>query len=366
MRSNILNNIFITFTLTALTLTGCDLKDMGKLQAFLTNPQIDQGDNTKILTLSTQLPNTNAELVTEVKDEQPAKDEATKATEIKDEKLEAKEHKKPEATQDEQKEQEKEDKTPATTENEQTTQEKEIILPIQDEIPAKTHQDQEQKQLQDNPTEEEIVKPTEDREKTTLIEEIIQKTQEGINSINEYSKNTENDDQYGMKEGVFNILVNTKNEKKLQSNENTKARQIFYLSLNWKEDTLKKFGTILNKIAQSDTNNHLAKTLVSIGANYPQLHFARTINTIYNKKDSLENLELQELKNIKSNLEEIYELRYKWIDTIDKIIAAYDTNNIQNNTQNLITHINFNYETILINEIPKIEVLAKDIAKILN
>ncbi|AHH11160.1 complement regulator-acquiring protein (plasmid) [Borrelia coriaceae] len=370
MRSNILNNIFITFALTVVMFTSCDLKKMGKPNT-LRKPQIAQGDDAKSLTLSTQLPNINITLIKKLKNEQPmeikhnkqtAKDEAIKAIEVKDE------NKTQEEAKNKKQEIKDENITPEETQDEQTALEKEDMLPTQNESSTQTQQAQEQRQSQESSKEENTVESEENREKKELIEQIIQKTQEGINSIKDYKNNTENVNQYGMQSGVFKYLTNTQNNKNLQSPENKEIREIFYSSLEWKEDKLKTIGEILNKLAIHGNNLNLTKTIVLTGINYPYSDFKWIINLIQDKKDNLKNLKLQELKDIKQNLYEVYELRNKWITTITNIIHAYDhnTNNIKNSNQELIKYTKSKYDTELKNEIPKLESLAKNIADTLK
>ncbi|UPA11218.1 complement regulator-acquiring protein (plasmid) [Borrelia parkeri] len=202
----------------------------------------------------------------------------------------------------------------------------------------------------------------EDNEKTALIAEIIKKAQTSIALINGYKNNIEDNDQYGMEWGVFRFLNNEKNKKTLNSPENIHIRKQFYLSLEWKKDTLKKFGTIIK-----DNTDNLAKTILFTGIHYAHEYFEWIINIIHDKKHNLRILTLQELKDIKNKLVKIDGLRKKWRDTIDNIIAEYEADNdMQNNNQKLIQHVNSKYGTIFNTEIPSIQVLSQDIAKILK
>ncbi|ANF34362.1 hypothetical protein A7978_04440 (plasmid) [Borrelia turicatae] len=205
----------------------------------------------------------------------------------------------------------------------------------------------------------------EDNKKAALIAEIIKKAKTNINLVNEYKNNDEDNDQYGMKLGVFKFLTNKENQKTINSPENIHIRQQFYLSLEWREDTLKKFGTILNKIEKHDTD--LVKTILLTGIYYTHEYFEWIINIIHNKKDNLKTLTLQELKDIKNKLTKIEKLRKKWSDTIDNIIAEHEADNgIKNDNQKLIQHVNSKYDTIFNTEIPNIQVLAQDIENILK
>ncbi|AHF45563.1 complement regulator-acquiring protein [Borrelia parkeri] len=322
MRNNILNNSFITFALIAFILVGCNPNGTLAKIKYHTNSKANtnQSDDTKKsmnITFSPQIPNSNAQLAAKKGDDKPSELNPNK-----------------EHAQDNLKE-------------------------AQD---LELKEDKEQKHAQKNPKEDKDVKSKEDNEKAALIAEIIQKVQTNIALINGYKNNIEDDDQYGMKWGVFRFLNNEKNKKTLNSPENIHIRKQFYSSLEWKKDTLKKFGTIIK-----NNDNNLAKTILLTGINYAHAYFEWIINTIHDKKDNLKTLKLQELKDIKNKLDKIYELRKKWRDTIDNIIAEYEADNdMQNNNQKLIQHVNSKYGTIFNTEIPSIQVLSQDIAKILK
>ncbi|UPA18950.1 complement regulator-acquiring protein (plasmid) [Borrelia puertoricensis] len=215
---------------------------------------------------------------------------------------------------------------------------------------------------QDNLKEIKDVKSKEDNKKAALIAEIIQKVQTSIALINGYKNNIEDDDQYGMKWGIFRFLKDSENGKTINSAENKHIRKQFYLSLEWKKDTLTKFATIIK-----DNTDNLAKIILVTGINYSQEYFEWIINIIHNKKDNLQTLTLQELKDIKNKLAQIENLRKKWIDTINNIITEYEANNdMQNNNQKFIQHVNSKYSSIFKTEIPNIQVLSHDIEKILK
>ncbi|BDU63325.1 hypothetical protein BOFE_08650 (plasmid) [Candidatus Borrelia fainii] len=218
------------------------------------------------------------------------------------------------------------------------------------------------KHVQNNLEEAKDVKSKEDNEKAALIAEIIKKVQTSIALINEYKNNIEDDDQYGMKLGVFNRFKNKENNELVNSAKNTIARRKFYSSLEWKKDTLKKFA-----ITIKDLTDNLAITILLTGINYVQDYFEWLIYKINNKKNNLNTLKLQELKDIKNKLVKIEELRKKWRDTINNIITEYEADNdMQNNNQKLINHIHSKYGTIFKTEIPNIKVLTQDIKEILK
>ncbi|UCP01906.1 complement regulator-acquiring protein (plasmid) [Borrelia hermsii] len=306
MRNNILNNIFVTFALTVFTLVGCNPKG-----SDLTALQDTQSDNatTQHITLSPQLAVSNVKL------------EGKKGNLIPKPEL------KPENPNDKQ-------------------------------------------NLAQNALEKaQGVKSEKDKEedKAPLIAWITNKAKTDTDLVNKYNNNIEDADQYGMKQGVFQYLRNSANQKTANSVENTQLRKQLYSSLDWSGDKIRKFGTILNTIKRNDTNN-LAKTILLTGINYAQGHFEWIISITYDKTKHLNKLTLQELKNIKSKLQEIDKLRQKWIDTTNNIITDHEANanGIQKDNQKLLKHVNSQYGWIFKDEIPKIQVLAKDIEKILK
>ncbi|AHH05431.1 complement regulator-acquiring protein (plasmid) [Borrelia miyamotoi] len=207
----------------------------------------------------------------------------------------------------------------------------------------------------------------ENKEKTALIAEITKKAQTSVELINEYNKKTEGHEQYGMEWGVFKILKLTKNSKTINSSENKNIRQKLYSSLDWKENTIQKFGQILNAIARNDTNK-LAESILEAGVTYTQVNFEETVKTINTKKDNLKKLTLEQLKDIKDNLEKIEELRKKWQDTVNKIIAEHeaDTSGIKSNEATLRNYVDSQYNTILKTELPKIKELHQKVTNNLS
>ncbi|AHH14522.1 complement regulator-acquiring protein [Borrelia hermsii] len=206
-----------------------------------------------------------------------------------------------------------------------------------------------------------------EKDKAPLMAWITNKAQTSIASIKQYKNKIEDDDQYGMKQGVFKLLKNLRNQKIVNSDENTRLRKLFYLSLEWDEDKIRKFGTIFNKIDLNNTGN-LTQDIFLAGAGHAQRDFEQIIDKIESKKDNLKTASLQELKNIKSKLEEIYELKQKWIDTTNNIISDYEANagDIQNNNQELLKYVSSKYGRVFKDEIPNIQVLAQNIEKILK
>ncbi|AMR75872.1 complement regulator-acquiring protein [Borrelia hermsii] len=304
---NILNNIFVTFALTAFTLVGCNPKgsDLTALQDTQSNDTTTQ----QHITLSPQLAASNVKL------------EGKKGNLIPKPEL------KPENPNDKQ-------------------------------------------NLAQNALEKaQGVKSEKDKEKdkAPLIAWITNKAQTDMALINKYNNNIEDTEQYGMKQGAFKFLKNTENNKIMNSVENTQLRKQLYSSLDWSEGKIRKFGTILNTIERNDPNN-LAKTILSAGVNYAQGYFEWIISITHNKIEHLNKLTLRKLKNIKVNFEKIDKLRQKWRDTIDNIIAKYEANTdgMQNDNQVLINHVNSQHGTIFKYFILNMQVIAQNIEKILK
>ncbi|AMR75873.1 complement regulator-acquiring protein [Borrelia hermsii] len=233
------------------------------------------------------------------------------------------------------------------------------------QIPANLNLNDKQKLAQNALEKTQSLKLEED--KAPLITWITNKTQTDTDLINKYNNNIEDPEQYGMKQGAFKYLRNSANQKTINSVENIQLRKRLYSSLEWNENTIKKFGTIINEI-ENNQNKDLAKNILNSGTDYAQGNFEQIIDKIENKKDNLKTLTIQELKNIKSKLEDIDTLRQKWKDTINNIIAKYETNTdgIQKDSQELLKYVNYQYGRVFKDEIPKIQALAQDIEKILK
>ncbi|AHH03952.1 Antigen P35 (plasmid) [Borrelia nietonii YOR] len=213
------------------------------------------------------------------------------------------------------------------------------------------------------------VKSEKDKEedKASLVAWITNKAQTDMALINKYNNNIEDSEQYGMKCRVFKFLKNKANQKIMNSDENQYLRKQLYSSLDWSEDKIKKFGTIINEI-ENNENKDLAKNILNAGTDYAQGNFEQIIDKIESKKDNLKTLTLQELKNIKSKLEDIDTLRQQWKDTINNIIADYEANidGIPNNHQELLKYVSSKYGRVFKDEIPKTQALTQDIEKILK
>ncbi|AHH13039.1 Antigen P35 (plasmid) [Borrelia hermsii YBT] len=303
MRNNILNNIFVAFALTAFTLVGCNPK--GSDLTALQDTQSNDATTQQHITLSPQL-------------------------DINNVKLEEK---------------------------------KGNLIPKPELKPANPNDKQ---NLAQN-TLEKTQGAKSEEDKAPLIAWITNKAQTSIASIKQYKNKTEDDSQYGMKQGAFKYLRNSVNQEIMNSAENQYLRKRLYSSLEWNENTIRKFGTIINKI-ENNQNKDLTKTILAAGIKHTQGDFEWIINKIENKKDNLKTLVLQELKNIKSKLQEIDKLRQKWIDTTNNIITDHNANanGIQKDNQELLKHVNSQYGRVFKNEIPKIKALAQDIEKILK
>ncbi|WP_024654688.1 complement regulator-acquiring protein [Borrelia hispanica] len=205
-----------------------------------------------------------------------------------------------------------------------------------------------------------------EKEKTELIALIKEKVKREIDVLEEYSNKIEDNEQYGMKWGVFKFLIEDNNKRNIQSVENTLARKQLYASLEWSEDRLRKFGTIMNEVEKCD--RVVATTILETGMNFVQAKFENAIISIYDKGQNLNNLILGKLRDIKKNLDRIDNFRTQWISFIDKIIAEYDSNtgDIQKDSQALVNRVNSEYKEIFENEISEIKKASGDIQTILK
>ncbi|ETZ17863.1 Antigen P35 [Borrelia duttonii CR2A] len=205
-----------------------------------------------------------------------------------------------------------------------------------------------------------------DKEKTELIALIKEKVKTEIEVLTKYSNKIEDNEQYGMKWGVFKFLIEDNNKRNIQAVENMPARKQLYASLEWNEDRLRKFGTIMNEVEKCD--RVVATTILETGMNFVQGKFENAIISIDDKDQDLDNLILKELKDIKKNLDLIDSFRKQWISSVDSIISEYDSNtgDIQKDSQALVNRVNTEYKEIFENKIDEIKKAVDDIQTILK
>ncbi|AHH11279.1 hypothetical protein BCO_0900072 (plasmid) [Borrelia coriaceae ATCC 43381] len=157
-------------------------------------------------------------------------------------------------------------------------------------------------------------------ENADLIFNIIETATNNYNKITKDNKKIEKSDQEGMKTAFDKIILD--NNKPLSQNTNKIYREALYLSLDWDINTLKNFKEQLIFSIEKVKTTHLHTQMVKIGINiqiYSEIALytvccnSKTKNNLYNKK-----LTTEDLKNIKTQIDEIMTLRKQWQALINK------------------------------------------------
>ncbi|UPA12595.1 complement regulator-acquiring protein [Borrelia venezuelensis] len=190
-----------------------------------------------------------------------------------------------------------------------------------------------------------------------------------IEKDKKHTQKNEPADQFGMKNGVFKIVIGNPSQKAYNNPESQSNRRQFYSSLNYNEVKIRKLGIILNQITSDDINRgQLHIDITNAGRAYSQFLFERVIDKIKDVQDKLDSLNFKDLKKIKTKFDEIAKLKLLWKNTADNIIKDYDNDadGIKTDSQKLIEYIREKYGNIFQKEIPKIGILVGDINKILK
>lgn len=251
--------------------------------------------------------------------------------------------------------------------NEQRT--KEFNYKTQKDSTQSTHKDDTSsiQQIQQN-----CKKEVNTKEKHILIDFLRKQVQNVTALIEKDKKNIQNnepEDQFGMKNGIFKIVIGNPSQKAYNDPESQSNRRQFYSSLNYDKIKIRKLGIILNQITSDDINRgQLHIDITNAGRAYSQFLFERVIDKIKDIQDKLYSLGFKDLKTIKIKFDEIEKLKLLWKNTADNIINDYDdnANGIKTDSQKLIEYIREKYGNILQKEIPKIGILVGDINKILK
>ncbi|AJA90750.1 hypothetical protein OY14_04690 (plasmid) [Borreliella chilensis] len=109
---------------------------------------------------------------------------------------------------------------------------------------------------------------------------------------------------------------------------NNLFRRFFYSSLNYDENKIKKFGTILSQVSSSDNSHYnLIGSILWTGFKI-QESFEQTVNLL-NKNEQrrlIFNFRTKTVKDIQENFEKLIQERNAWITTVENIISEYDKN----------------------------------------
>ncbi|UPA17112.1 complement regulator-acquiring protein (plasmid) [Borrelia coriaceae] len=206
-------------------------------------------------------------------------------------------------------------------------------------------------------------------EKEELIAAIKKDVNIGMGLINSDKKEVEDESQYGMKEVVFKAVTDGVTNKALDDDLNKDLRRLFYSSLLYDKERIKEFAEILNKIGTDGQNK--GTWLIDImdsGIVYLQFNFERVISKLDKNKDKLDQLSLDDLREIKSKLEEIQLQRLTWKKSVDAIIVAYKAKKegIDSDSKRLISYISERYKNLITVEIPGIQGVSDKIISLID
>ncbi|AHH11051.1 Antigen P35 [Borrelia coriaceae ATCC 43381] len=179
----------------------------------------------------------------------------------------------------------------------------------------------------------------------------------------------EDESQYGMNDEVFKEVINESNQKPLYDDSNRELRRLFYSSLFYNKEKIKDFVEILKKI-ESDIKNKGTWIIDIMNAVIGplQFNFEKVINKLEENQGNLEKLSLDDLREIKSKLEEIQLQRLTWRKSVDAIIAAYKAKkeSIDSDSEKLINHISEGYKNLITVKIPGMKGVSDKILSLID
>ncbi|WP_028328270.1 complement regulator-acquiring protein [Borrelia coriaceae] len=204
-------------------------------------------------------------------------------------------------------------------------------------------------------------------------EELISAIKKDVNNVKALvsadKAEVEDIDQYGMKEKVFKAVLNKSNQKTLDDNSNKELRRLFYSSLLYNKERIKEFAGILKKI-ESDVKNRGTWIIDIMNAVIEPLQFSfeRVINKLEENKDKLDKLSLDDLREVKSKLEEIQLQRLTWRKSVDAIITDYKgkKDGIDSDSEKLISHISEGYKNLITVKIPRMKEVSDKIISLID
>ncbi|MBW6187537.1 complement regulator-acquiring protein, partial [Pseudomonas aeruginosa] len=155
--------------------------------------------------------------------------------------------------------------------------------------------------------------------------------------------------QYDMKDEVFKLLSNTVNNKTLDNDENKELRRLFYSSLLYNKERIKDFAEILKKIGSYNTNKGTWLRDIMNAVINLQSNFEEVIAKIEENKDKLDKLSLDDLREVKTKLEEIQLQKLNWRKAVNSLIESYKakTDDIDSDSEKLIKHIEKEYKDLI-------------------
>ncbi|WP_024653773.1 complement regulator-acquiring protein [Borrelia persica] len=185
------------------------------------------------------------------------------------------------------------------------------------------------------------------------IEAIIKELQAKFTTENDKEKGKkEGDTQYGMKTGVFD-KIDGAGGKKYDDAQNEEKRKKFYGSLNWNENTIKEFGKILAKIENNAAKKGTwIKDFVTLGEKI-QDEVQKALKFIDDKKEKLNTLSLEQLKELKDKVKTIEDTKKTWTDFVKTLVADHTSK--KDGIDNVETLVDNYLKTKYTDVIPKLK-----------
>nr|WP_084821566.1 complement regulator-acquiring protein [Borrelia miyamotoi] len=205
-------------------------------------------------------------------------------------------------------------------------------------------------------------------EKEKLISELKKDIDNVKGLVSRDKAEVEEDSQYDMKDEVFKLLSNTVNNKTLDNDENKELRRLFYSSLLYNKERIKDFAEILKKIGSYNTNKGTWLRDIMNAVINLQSNFEEVIAKIEENKDKLDKLGLDDLKEVKTKLEEIQLQKLNWRKAVNSLIESYKakTDDIDSDSEKLIKHIEKEYKDLITVKIPGMKSVYDKIVGVLN
>ncbi|ATQ19224.1 complement regulator-acquiring protein (plasmid) [Borrelia miyamotoi] len=206
-------------------------------------------------------------------------------------------------------------------------------------------------------------------EKEKLISELKKDIDNVKGLVSQDKAEVEDENQYGMKDQVFKAVVNTANNKTLEHDENKELRRLFYSSLLYNKDKIKEFAEILKKIESDNTNKGTwIRDIMNVSILDLQSNFEEVIAKLEANKDKLDKLSLDDLREVKTKLEEIQLQKLNWRKAVNSLIESYKakTDDIDSDSEKLIKHVEKEYKDLITVKIPGMKSVYDKIVGVLD
>ncbi|WP_024653138.1 complement regulator-acquiring protein [Borrelia persica] len=206
-------------------------------------------------------------------------------------------------------------------------------------------------------------------EKEELISALINDIDNVMGLVNQDKVEVEDASQYGMKDEVFKLVLNTVNNKTLDHDDNKEVRRLFYSSLLYNKERIKDFAEILKKIGSDNINKGTwIEDIMNTVVGHLQFGFERVINKLEENRNKLDKLSLVDLREIKFKLEEIQLQKLNWRKAVNSLVASYKakTDGIDSDSKKFIEHIERRYKDLIKVKIFGMQAVSNRIISILD